>query len=108
MDKSIKPDILYILEDHQNYHGHGKQIGSIPIQKPYFDRVASEGIEFTRAYTCVPLCGPARRTMLTGLHGHNHKEIKNETHHPYDREVYFDPLTEQGYDLYYFGKWHSL
>ena len=45
--------------------------------------------------------------MLTGLHAHNHREIKNETHHPYDREVYFDPLKEQDYNLYYFGKWHT-
>ncbi len=107
MGKSNPPDIIFILEDHQSFYGHGKQIGSIPIQKPNFDRVASEGIRFTHAYTAVPLCGPARRTILTGLNCHNHKEIKNETHHPYDSETYFEKLTEEGYRLIYIGKWHA-
>ncbi|MBN2157247.1 MAG: sulfatase-like hydrolase/transferase [Candidatus Lokiarchaeota archaeon] len=107
MGKKHPPDIVYILEDHQSFYAHGEQIGSIPIHKPNFQQVASEGIEFTRAYTCIPLCGPARRTMLTGLYPHNHKEIKNETHHSYDKETYFERLTAQGYDLYYFGKWHT-
>ncbi|MHA1110394.1 MAG: sulfatase-like hydrolase/transferase [Promethearchaeota archaeon] len=107
MGRKLSPDIIVILEDHQSFYGHGKQIGSIPILKPNFDRVASEGIEFTHSYTCVPLCGPARRTIMTGLYPHNHKEIKNEAHHPYDKETYFEPLKEQGYDLFYYGKWHA-
>jgi len=107
MGKSRFPDIVFIMEDHQSFYGHGEQIGSIPIQKPNFQRVASEGIEFTRAYTCIPLCGPARRSLLTGLYPHNHKEIKNETHHPYDKETYFEGLKRRGYDLYYYGKWHT-
>lgn len=107
MGKSNPPDIMFILEDHQSFYGHGEQIGSIPIQKPNFNRVTSEGIEFTNAYTCVPLCGPSRRTILTGLYAHNHKEIKNESHHPYDTETYFEKLTKEGYRLIYIGKWHA-
>jgi len=104
---SKKPNIIYILQDHHAWYGHGKMGEGPEIQRPNLKQFAKEGVEFTRAYTACPLCGPARRTMLTGLYPHIHGEIKNETNHKYDKELYFEKLKEQGYDLYYFGKWHS-
>ena len=101
-----RPNIVFLLNDHQAHYRHGWDAGP-KIQRPHFDRLASEGITFERAYTACPLCGPARRTMLTGLFPHNHKEIHNGTDHPYDREVYLDILSEQGYRNYYYGKWHA-
>ncbi len=102
-----KPNIIYILNDHQAFYGHGEMVGGPKIQRPNFEKLASKGMKFTQAYTACPLCGPARRTMLTGLFPHNHGEIRNETNHRYDREVYFDKLTKVGYQNYYFGKWHT-
>ncbi|TFG16402.1 MAG: hypothetical protein EU530_11845, partial [Promethearchaeota archaeon] len=103
------PNIMYILEDHQAWYNHGSKFreNTPKIHRPNFEKLASEGVEFTRCYTATPLCGPARRTMLTGLYPHNHGEIKNESNHPYDREVYFEKLAEQGYTQYYAGKWHA-
>ena len=102
----MKPNIIYILNDHQPYYRHGWD-EEPQIQRPHFDRLAREGITFTRSYTACPLCGPARRTMLTGLLPHNHREIKNGTDHEYDREVYLDLLAAAGYRSYYYGKWHA-
>ena len=34
--------------------------------------------------------------MLTGLHAHNHGEIKNDKNHPMDREIYLDTLAANG------------
>jgi len=104
--KKRRPNILYLLNDHQAYYGHGG-CGGPKIRRPYFDRLASQGVEFSRAYCASPLCGPSRRTMLTGLFPHNHGEIKNDVDHPYDREVYLDILAQHGYRNYYFGKWHA-
>jgi arylsulfatase A-like enzyme len=101
-----RPNILYLLNDHQAYYRHGWD-GGPAIQRPHFARLAAGGINFARAYTACPLCGPARRTMLTGLFPHNHREIKNDSGHPYDREVYLDLLADQGYRCYYYGKWHA-
>jgi arylsulfatase A-like enzyme len=103
---SRKPNILFLLNDHQAYYRHGWD-GGAKVQRPHFDRLASGGILFNRAYTACPLCGPARRTMLTGLFPHNHGEIKNDSDHPYDREVYLDILAANGYRNYYYGKWHA-
>lgn len=101
-----RTNILFLLNDHQAYYRHGWD-GGPKVQRPNFERLASEGIEFTRAYTATPLCGPARRTMLTGLYPHNHGELKNDMGHPYDREVYLDILAANGYRNYYYGKWHA-
>ena len=63
--KNKKPNIIYILNDHQVNYGHGSQ--GVRIKRPVFDKFASEGVRFERAYSVCPLCGPARRSMLTGL-----------------------------------------
>ena len=102
-----KPNIIYILNDHQAFYGHGKMAGGPKIHRPNFEKLASEGIKFTQAYTACPLCGPARRTMLTGFFPHNHGEIRNETKHKYDREIYLDKFAKYGYKNYYYGKWHA-
>lgn len=102
-----KPNILFILQDHHAWYAHGEGVGGPKIQRPNLEQFSKQGVEFTRAYTACPLCGPARRTMLTGIYPHSHGEIKNESNYKYDRELYFDRLKQQGYDLYYFGKWHA-
>lgn len=81
--------------------------GGPRINRPNFKRLASEGVEFTRAYTACPLCGPARRTMLNGLFPHSHGEIKNDSNHPFEEETYLSKLHEIGYKNYYYGKWHA-
>ena len=100
-----KPNIIFILNDHQVNYGHGNQ--GVRIKRPVFDRFASEGVRFEKAYSVCPLCGPARRSMLTGLYPHNHGELINDEDHPYDKPVYLDILHENGYDNYYYGKWHA-
>ncbi len=102
-----KPNIIFLLNDHQSYYGHGEMAGGPKIQRPNFEKLAAGGIEFVRSYTACPLCSPARRTMLTGLFPHNHREIKNDTKHRFDRETYLAKLAEAGYKNYYFGKWHA-
>jgi arylsulfatase A-like enzyme len=100
------PNILYLLNDHQAYYRHGWD-GGPQIKRPCFDRLAAGGICFNRAYSSSPLCGPVRRTMLTGLFPHNHGELHNDTNHPFDRETYLTLLADSGYRNYYYGKWHA-
>ena len=103
---STKPNIVLLVNDHQAYYRHGWD-GGVKPQTPNFDRLADEGMRFTRAYTTVPLCGPSRRTMITGLYPHNHRNYYNYSDAPYDHEVYLNNLADAGYRNYYFGKWHA-
>ncbi len=103
---SKKPNIVYILNDHQAWYGHGMNGGVKPL-RPNFERLAEEGIEFTNSYSVTPMCGPARRSMLTGLYPHTHQQVHNENDPPYCHEVYLDNLAEAGYQNFYYGKWHA-
>jgi Arylsulfatase A and related enzymes len=101
-----RPNIVFIQNDHQAYYRWGWDGGPKPL-RPNFDRLAQSGAEFENAYCTVPLCGPTRRSMLTGLYPHTHGQHHNYTDPPYNHEVYLDTLTQAGYKNYYFGKWHA-
>ncbi len=101
-----RPNLLFLMADHQLHYRHGWESG-VPIQQPHFDQFASEGIRFNRAYTACPLCTPTRRSILTGLYPHAHGQLQNRPTTPIQHEMYLAPLQAQGYDNYYFGKWHA-
>ena len=82
-------------------------------QTPNFDRLADRGVRFTRAYTALPTCSPARASLMTGLLPHNHGVLQVEhcvdddqsvlrTQHPH----WAQRLCDAGYHTGYFGKWH--
>ena len=100
-----RPNLIFIHNDHQAFYQW--QDYDIKPARPNFDRLAEEGVRFDNAYCAAPLCGPTRRTLLTGLYPHTHKQYHNYTDPPYDHEVYLDTLAENGYDNYYYGKWHA-
>lgn len=101
-----QPNIIMIVNDHQAYYRHGWDNGIKP-RTPNFDRLADQGAFFERSYCSSPLCGPSRRTLLTGLYPHNHNNYYNYTNSPYDHDVYLDRLADCGYQNFYFGKWHA-
>ena len=100
------PNIVILTNDHQAHYRHGWDRGPRP-QTPNFDRLAAQGIRFDRSYCAVPLCGPSRRTLLTGLYPHNHRNYYNYSNSPYDHEIYLSNLAQAGYRCFYFGKWHA-
>ncbi len=103
---SNKPNIVFIHNDHQAYYRWWWNQENRPLT-PNFDKLAEGGAKFTNAYCASPLCGPTRRTVLTGLFPHTHKQYHNYTDPPYDHEVYLQTLTDNGYDNFYYGKWHA-
>ena len=100
------PKIIFIQNSHQAYYHWDWETGPGPMRRNFM-KLASEGACFKHSYCATPLCRPTRRTMLTGLFAHTHKQYHNDTDPPYDHEVYLDTLAEAGYDNYYFGKWHA-
>ncbi len=101
-----RPNLLFILNDHQSYYGHGTEGGVKPL-RPNFEKLAEQGAEFMQNYSVTPMCGPARRSFLTGLYPHTHGQVHNENDPPYRHEVYLDVLAENGYRNFYYGKWHA-
>ena len=77
-----KPNIVFILVDDMPYAGPSVT-GNKLLQTPHMDRIAKEGMLFSRAYT-EPLCGPSRATLMTGQFAGRHGRTDNVPGvHPY-------------------------
>ncbi|MDZ4404261.1 arylsulfatase [Prosthecobacter sp.] len=65
-----KPNIIYILVDDLGYGDLGCY-GQKMLTTPNLDRMAAEGMKFTRHYSGSTVCAPSRCVLMTGLHtGH--------------------------------------
>jgi len=103
-----RPNLLWIVTDHQVHATRPPDITRFPLQ----NRLALRGIEFTHAHTVLPVCSPARASMLTGLYPHAHGLTENDGR--FGGRAGLDPsdwmihrsLLEAGYRCGWFGKWH--
>jgi arylsulfatase A-like enzyme len=63
---SQQPNVLFISVDDMNdwvgYSGHQQVIS------PNMDRLAADGVWFSRAYSQYPVCGPSRASLMSGLY----------------------------------------
>jgi arylsulfatase A-like enzyme len=107
-----RPNILLLVSDQQRYDTLGCN-GNRLIRTPHLDRLAEQGMRFTRAYTVCATCSPARASMLTGLYPHNHGMLNNQNCNqvfqrnlPEDVRLVSQDLIEAGYQCAYSGKWH--
>ncbi|MCP4640592.1 MAG: sulfatase-like hydrolase/transferase [bacterium] len=66
-----RPNFLMICTDQMRADHMGCD-GNPAIRTPNLDRIASEGVHFTRGYVNNPLCMPSRSTMLTGMTPRGH------------------------------------
>ncbi len=65
-----KPNIIYILVDDLGYGDLGCY-GQKILTTPHLNRMAAEGMKFTRHYAGCTVCAPSRCVLMTGLHtGH--------------------------------------
>lgn len=104
-----RPNILLIHADQHRADCLGVN-GHPFLQTPNLDRLAAEGANFTRAYTPIPLCTPARTSLLTGQWPMQHGVIAN---HGTEGErslaegvpTFSQALRDAGYWLGYTGKW---
>ena len=71
-----QPNIVFIITDHQAYYGHDRE-GEYEYKWENFERFASDGLRFDRAYSVCPLCSPARSSMMTGVYPSSHGIIHN-------------------------------
>lgn len=45
--------------------------GDERMKTPNLDRLAAQGLRYENAYTCQPVCGPARSAIFTGVFPHS-------------------------------------
>lgn len=61
-----RPNLVLIVTDNQSEQLLGAY-GNTQVRTPHIDRLAGQGMRFTRAYASSAVCSPTRATLLTGL-----------------------------------------
>ena len=61
------PNILWITMEDTSPQFIGCY-GNKSARTPNMDRMASEGVRFTRAFSTAPVCAPSRCSIITGCH----------------------------------------
>ncbi len=101
-----KPNIVFIIVDDLGQYDLSCQGGKV-LRTPNIDRLASEGMRFTQAYSGCTVCAPARSTLMTGKHM-GHTTVRSNTGGVSLRAedvTVAEVLKKAGYTCGGFGKW---
>lgn len=99
------PNVIFFFSDQQRWDTLGCYGQKLNIT-PNLDHLAERGIRFENAFTCQPVCGPARACVQTGKYGTETGCYKNDIALPLDEKTLAHYFTEAGYEVAYVGKWH--
>ena len=92
-----KPNIIFIFSDQQRHDSCGCYGQKLDIT-PNLDKMAEEGVLFTNAFTCQPLCTPARACIQTGLYPTQTGVFRNNVGLPISDKNIANYLSRNGYD----------
>ena len=113
---TARPNILYFYVDDMGWGSIGpngqtaRKAAHKPfVQTPNLDKLAADGINFTRAYGAT-VCSPARSSQQTGFHqGHTFADSNDPNNAKKamraDDILMGDALSAAGYVTGYWGKW---
>lgn len=99
------PNILLIFADQMRGMDIGIA-GNVDVITPNIDRLAEEGLYFSKTYANTPVCTPSRGTLLTGLYPPSHLAITNDLPISTYVQGIGKILENAGYYVGYIGKWH--
>jgi arylsulfatase A-like enzyme len=123
-----QPNIVFILADDLGWKDLSNE-GSTFYESPNIDRIAREGMKFTRGYAACQVCSPSRASILTGKYPTKHgittwigdasgQEWRTKTRETpllpavYEHQLRPSEITlagalrAAGYRTFFAGKWH--
>ncbi|MEM7533961.1 MAG: sulfatase [Chloroflexota bacterium] len=113
-----KPNVIFVFADQWRYQATGFA-GDPNVQTPNLDKLAASSLNFTNAISGMPVCCPARSSLLMGQypgrHGvfmndvsvHDNRTIGSNQGGPNQGTVSLaEAFADAGYDTAYVGKWH--
>ena len=100
-----RPNIILVQADDLGF-GDLSAYGQARFQTPHLDRLAGEGMRFTRHYAGSTVCAPSRASLMTGLHT-GHAWIRGNGEVPLRPEdlTIAMALRDAGYRTAVIGKW---
>jgi arylsulfatase A-like enzyme len=102
---SAKPNIVYVFADQWRAQATGYG-GDPNVQTPHLDRLATQSLNLTHAIAGVPVCTPARATLMTGQRPLSHGVFVNDVQLDPQATTLAKTFREAGYNTAYIGKWH--
>lgn len=100
-----QPNILLILADQWRAQATG-YAGDPNVKTPHLDRLERESVNFTQAVSGMPVCSPARASLLTGQRALTHGIFLNDVPLNPQATTIAKVLSKVGYDTACIGKWH--
>ncbi len=103
-------NFIVILMDDMGYGDLGCT-GAIGYETPNIDKMAEEGMRFTRFYSAQAVSGASRAGLLTGcypnrIHMSGAPSHRTKTGISDEEETIADVLKKKGYACAAYGKWH--
>jgi len=110
LTEAQKPNVIVILADDLGYGDVSAQ-GSTTIKTPNLDRLANEGIRFTKGYATSATSTPSRYGLMTGMYPWKNDKAKILAGNApliIKEDQYTLPkmMQEAGYVTAAIGKWH--
>lgn len=96
-----RPNILFFMADQHRFDALGK--GG---HTPHLDRLASQGVKFTKHYSSTPTCTPARSALLTGMSPWKHGLLSQGDIPPQYSFEFPREMAKHGYTTVLVGKGH--
>lgn len=100
-----RPNVVLVLADQWRFEAFG-YAGNPDVRTPNLDRLQRESVHCINAVSGMPVCSPARASLLTGRRPLTHGIFVNDV--PLDPEATTigKVFRAAGYDTAYIGKWH--
>src|SRR5215469_10688303 len=76
-----RPNILWLVAE--DFGPHLGCYGTTQVWTPNLDRLAAQGVRYTRAFTTAPVCSASRSAFMTGMYqttigAHNHRSHRDD------------------------------
>lgn len=104
-ERPHRPNVLVFFTDQQRWDTVGCY-GSPMGLTPNLDRFARRGVILRSAFTCQPVCAPARASLQTGKYALATSVWRNGLRLPAEERTLAHYFKDAGYRVGYIGKWH--
>ncbi len=100
-DRPVRPNILWLIAE--DLGPHLGYYGTRQVWTPHLDKLAADGVRYTRCFTTCPVCSPSRSAFMTGMYqttigAHNHRSHRDDGYHlPDGVRVLTDWFRDAGY-----------
>ncbi len=100
-----RPNIIFIMADDHSVNAtscYGSKIN----KTPNIDRLAKEGMKFSRCFCSNSICTPSRAVILTGKYSHINGTTGNWNVFDGSQQTLPKLMQKAGYQTAVIGKWH--